>query len=393
MISIEVIDTIPFLQGISSEAAASIAEHLSLRTFLPGEYVFLRGDPGYSMFIILEGKVVITLTNAEGHDYTVATLQEGSFFGELGLLAGEPRSGHVKAVVPVLAAEIDQKGYQVLNRVFPEFNARLMQLMEERVTKRKVRWQGERVKSVKGVSRSLISHREPMNEECLPGVTQWAKDLNRLVEEIASTDANVLISGEAGTERVFIARLLISKSKANCLPSLAFNCSKPPRVRRETSSSALEEAQESALFGHVAGSTLYAKGLRRGYLDIADTGTLVLDHVEDLVPKVQTLLLRYLQSSHFSRIGSNEQRKSKVRIISTTTRDFGDDCRAGRIQQGIVRVAARTDHNNYPFAGKKRGYPRYGAGVPHPIQTQKSGADRKILNKGNERLSLVTGGL
>ena len=69
-----------------------------------------------------------------------------------------------------------------------------------------------------------------MNEECLPGVTQWAKDFNRLVEEIASTDANVLISGEAGTERVFIARLLISKSKANCLPSLAFNCSKPPKA-------------------------------------------------------------------------------------------------------------------------------------------------------------------
>ena len=72
----------------------------------------------------------------------VATLQEGSFFGELGLLAGEPRSGHVKAVVPVLAAEIDQKGYQVLNRVFPEFNARLMQLLEKRVAKRKVQVAG-----------------------------------------------------------------------------------------------------------------------------------------------------------------------------------------------------------------------------------------------------------
>jgi DNA-binding NtrC family response regulator/polyferredoxin len=322
MISREEIDTIPFLQGISPEAAANITDHISLKTFLPGEYVFLRGEPGYSMFIILEGKVVITLTNAEGHDHTVATLQEGSFFGELGLLAGEPRSGHVKAIVPVLAAEIDQKGYQVLNRVFPEFNARLMQLMEKRVAKRKVQWQGERVKSVKGISRSLLSIREPMNESCLPGITKWTEDLNRLVEEIASTDANVLISGEAGTERVFIARLLISKSKANCLPSLAFNCSKPPKVRRENSPSALEEAQESAIFGHEAGSKTYAKGLRRGYLDIADTGTLVLDHVEDLVPKVQTLLLRYLQSSHFSRIGSNEQRKSKVRIVSTTTRDL-----------------------------------------------------------------------
>ena len=357
MISREEIDTIPFLQGISSEAAANIADHLSLRTFLPGEYVFLRGEPGHSMFIILEGKVVITLTNAEGHDYTVATLQEGSFFGELGLLAGEPRSGHVKAIVPVLAAEIDQKAYQVLNRVFPEFNTRLMQLMEERVNKRKVRWQGERVKSVKGVSRSLVSRREPMNEECLPGVTQWAKDLNRLVEEIASTDANVLISGEAGTERVFIARLLISKSKANCLPSLAFNCSKPPQVRRENSPSALEEAQESALFGHVAGSTSYAKGLRRGYLDIADTGTLVLDHVEDLVPKVQTLLLRYLQSSHFSRIGSNEQRKSKVRIISTTTRDLETIVEQGGFNRELFELLRGRTITIIPLRERKEDIP------------------------------------
>ena len=357
MISREEIDTIPFLQGISSEAAASVADHLSLRTFLPGEYVFLRGDPGHSMFIILEGKVVITLTNAEGHDYTVATLQEGSFFGELGLLAGEPRSGHVKAIFPVLAAEIDQKAYQVLNRVFPEFNARLMQLMEERVTKRKVRWQGERVKSVKGVSRSLVSHREPMNEECLPGVTQWARDLNRLVEEIASTDANVLINGEPGTERVFIARLLISKSKANCLPSLAFNCSKPPRVRREDSPSALEEAQESALFGHVTGSTSYAKGLRRGYLDIADTGTLVLDHVEDLVPKVQTLLLRYLQSSHFSRIGSNEQQKSKVRIISTTTRDLETIVEQGEFNRELFELLRGRTITIIPLRERKEDIP------------------------------------
>lgn len=313
---------LPLFEGISPQAAAKIADLLTLRAFAPGEYVFMRGDPGYSMFVILEGKVAVTLPNAEGHEYTIANLQEGSFFGELGLLAGEPRSARIKAVTPLQAVEIDQAGYPALNRVFPEFNARLLQILEKRVAKAKLQWKGERVKSVKGVSRSLLSVREPMNEESLPGITKWAEDLNGLVGEIAKTDANVLISGEAGTERVFVARLLISKSNANCLPSLSLNCSTPPKVHRENSPSALGDAQESALFGHEAGSAVYAGGWRKGYLEIADTGTLILDHVEDLVPKVQTALLRYLTTSCFSRMGSDEQRKSKVRIIATTTRDL-----------------------------------------------------------------------
>ncbi len=125
MISREELNKIPLFQGISPEAAANIADHFSLRIFLPGEYVYYRGEPGNSMFVILNGRVVVTLTNAEGSDYTIATLREGNFFGELGLLVGEPRSTHVKAIASVLAAEIDQGAYQSLIRDVPDFNSRL----------------------------------------------------------------------------------------------------------------------------------------------------------------------------------------------------------------------------------------------------------------------------
>ncbi len=357
MISQERLDKLRLFEGISPQAAANIGGFLRLRTFAQGEYVFMRGDPGCSMFVILEGKVAVTLPNAEGHEYTIASLQEGSFFGELGLLAGEPRSARIKAVTPLVAAEIDQAGYPGLNRVFPEFNARLLQNLERRVAKATLQWKGERVKSVKGVSRSLLSVREPMNEECLPGVTKWAEDLNRLVGEIAGTDANVLISGEAGTERVFVARLLISKSAANGLPSLSLNCSAPPKVHRENSPSALADAQESALFGHEAGSTVYARGWRRGYLDIADTGTLILDHVEDLVPKVQTLLVRYLKTSCFSRTGSDEQRKSKVRIIATTTRNLEAMVEQGRFNRELLELLRERTITIMPLRERKEDIP------------------------------------
>ncbi|HBA53186.1 MAG TPA: hypothetical protein DCZ04_01665 [Syntrophorhabdus aromaticivorans] len=365
MISREEIDKIPLFRDISPEAAAHIADHFSLRIFLPGEYIFLRGEPGHSMFVILEGKVTATLTNAENSDYTIANAREGAFFGELGLLAGEPRSADVKAVTTVLAAEIDQEAYKSLRRVYPDFESRLLQFLAKRVVKAKLQWQGDRVKSVKGISRSLLPSREPMEEDPFPGITKWAQDLRNTIEEIASTDVNVLIVGEPGTERVLVARLIVSKGKGSTLPFLFMNCSHPPpggkvasRVEGENGSSLfIEEAQESSLFGHEAGSTVYARGWRRGYLDIADTGTLLLDHVDHLTPKVQGKLLQYLRTSTFSRIGSSEQRKSKARIIATTTEDMERLVEQGKFNGELLKLLQGRVATLIPLRERKEDIP------------------------------------
>jgi hypothetical protein len=189
--------------------------------------------------------------------------------------------------------------------------------------------------------------------------------MRKIIEEIASTDANVLIVGEKGTERVPVARLIVSKGKGKSLPTLSLNCSHPPPGGKVTSGaggensspSFIEEAQESALFGHEAGSTVYAKGKRRGYLDIADTGTLVLDHVDHLTPKIQALLLRYLQSSHYTRIGSNKQRKSKVRIIATTTADMETMVEQGRFNGELLELLRERVVTLIPLRERKEDIP------------------------------------
>jgi signal-transduction protein with cAMP-binding, CBS, and nucleotidyltransferase domain len=221
MISQNELQKMSFFREMSPEATARMGGYFSLRRFPPEEYIFLRGEPADSMFFIIEGKVVVTLTNAEGSDYTIANLREGGFFGELGLLAGEPRSAHVKAVTPVLVAEIDQVRYRALTEAFPEVDTRLTQLLSRRASRAKALWQGDRVKSAKGISRSLLPNPEPMSENYYPGVSTWARDMNRVIEEIASTDTNILIVGEPGTERVFIARLIVSKDRWKDLPFIA----------------------------------------------------------------------------------------------------------------------------------------------------------------------------
>lgn len=365
MISKEELIKIPLFAELSDEQAGIIAEHFSLRIFLPGEHIFFRGEPGHSMFVILNGKVIGTLTNAEGTDYTIATLREGTFVGELGLLAGEPRSAHVKAITPVLAAEIDQGAYRALINVFPEFESRLLQLLGKRAERVKMLWQGDRVKSVKGISRSLAPHRKPVREDPFPGVSQWARDMRKTIDEVGATDAHVLIVGETGTERVMVSRMIVSKSKRDDRPFLFMNCSHPPpggktiggAETRSDAPSFIEEAQESALFGHEAGSTSYAKATRRGYLDIADTGTLVLDHIDYLAPKVQILLLRYLQTSRFVRIGGTEERTSKVRIIATTTRDMDALVAEGKFSAELLALLRGRVIQLIPLRERKEDIP------------------------------------
>lgn len=65
-------------------------------------------------------------------------------------------------------------------------------------------WQGDRVKSDKGISRSLATQRKPVKVDPFPGVTEWARDMRKTIDEVAATDAHILIVGEKGTEYVLL---------------------------------------------------------------------------------------------------------------------------------------------------------------------------------------------
>ena len=146
--------------------------------------------------------------------------------------------------------------------------------------------------------------------------TPAAKILGDQVERLAQLDSTVLITGESGTGKTTIARMIHQRGNRADRPFVAINCASLPR-----------ELIEAELFGHERGAFTGAITDRPGRAEIANGGTLFLDEIGDLPMELQPKLLTFLQDRTFQRIGSNRPRTVDVRVIVATLRDLGQMCR------------------------------------------------------------------
>ncbi|HTJ04279.1 MAG TPA: sigma-54 dependent transcriptional regulator [Caldimonas sp.] len=136
-------------------------------------------------------------------------------------------------------------------------------------------------------------------------------NLRRVVLDIASTNADVLITGETGTGKELVARCLHDYSKRRSAHFAAINCGGIP-----------ETLFESEVFGHEAGSFTGAARRRVGKMEHAAGGTLFLDEIESMPVSLQVTLLRCLQERQFERLGSNELQPMSCRVIAATKSDL-----------------------------------------------------------------------
>jgi DNA-binding NtrC family response regulator len=156
------------------------------------------------------------------------------------------------------------------------------------------------------------------------GATQAMRELFRLVEGVAPTDATVLLLGESGTGKELLARAIHERSARQAAPFLAINCS-----------ALTDTLLESELFGHVRGAFSGASTSRLGVFEEASGGTLFLDEIGDISPATQVRLLRALQEGEIKPVGSTEIRKIDVRVIAATNRDLEAAVRAGTFRQDL----------------------------------------------------------
>jgi DNA-binding NtrC family response regulator/ferredoxin len=329
MVALQEVQALELFQGLAPETLDQVARRFEPVTFPAGTTIFYRGDPGASMFVILSGRAAVTLNNVEGLEYTIATLGPGEVFGEMALLTGEPRSANVRTVSEVKAVEVRQAAFGELIRIVPELNARLLRLLAERLGKTTIQQQVEHLEG-REIIAGLLSHQQPPEVDHYPGQTKWARQVNEAIEALADTDEPVLILGEAGTGRRIVSKLIHYRKNGDSRPLFCLDCASPPPVLRESPGGdsdpkkelLVDAGQEPALFGHEPGGAVYAKGTRRGYLELADGGTLILANVEHLNPRVQTLLCDYLRDHAFSRKGETEVQRSDVRVIATSSEDL-----------------------------------------------------------------------
>lgn len=149
------------------------------------------------------------------------------------------------------------------------------------------------------------------NFEEIIGQSAPVRQLLRNVEQVAPTDATVLIRGETGTGKELVARAVHDRSRRKDRPLVKVNCGSIP-----------SGLVESELFGHEKGAFTGATQRRIGRFELANSGTIFLDEVTELPLDTQVKLLRVLQEGEFERVGSSQTIKVDVRVIAATNRDL-----------------------------------------------------------------------
>ena len=158
----------------------------------------------------------------------------------------------------------------------------------------------------------------------LVGVGQSVAKVRQLIEQVANTEANVLILGDSGTGKEVVARNLHYHSDRKDKPFVPINCGAIP-----------PELLESELFGHEKGAFTGAISARQGRFELANGGTLFLDEIGDMPLAMQVKLLRVIQERVFERVGSNKSIKADVRVIAATHRNLENEITEGRFREDL----------------------------------------------------------
>ena len=171
----------------------------------------------------------------------------------------------------------------------------------------------------------LISERDAeFNHYGIVGRSRTMQDVISRAELVAQSKSTVLITGETGTGKEMVARLIHHRSAQREMPLIKVNCAAIP-----------ETLLESELFGHVRGAFTGATMTKRGKFALADGGSIFLDEIGTLTPTVQSKLLRVLQEREFEPLGAERTQHVDVRVIAATNRDLKQMVSDGRFQEDL----------------------------------------------------------
>jgi transcriptional regulator with GAF, ATPase, and Fis domain len=165
------------------------------------------------------------------------------------------------------------------------------------------------------------------------------------IEQVAPTDATVLITGETGTGKELLARAVHQRSRRAAKPFVEINCAAVP-----------ETLLASELFGHERGAFTGALERRAGRFEQADGGTLFLDEIGELPSEMQVLLLRVLQTREVKRLGGSGAIPTDVRIVAATNRDLNGDVADGRFRSDLFYRLKRVPGARAAPARAPRGH-------------------------------------
>lgn len=156
------------------------------------------------------------------------------------------------------------------------------------------------------------------------GKSKRMQEIFQLIQDMAETNSTVLICGENGTGKEVVASALHRSSSRAEKPFIKVNCA-----------ALADDILESELFGHIKGAFTGAVRDRVGRFEAADGGTILLDEIGDISPRLQLRLLRVLQSGEFERVGESQSRRVDVRVVAATNQDLPAKIQLGEFRQDL----------------------------------------------------------
>jgi DNA-binding NtrC family response regulator len=207
------------------------------------------------------------------------------------------------------------------------------------------------------------------------GISGVMQDVYRLIENVGQVDTAVLITGESGTGKELAAEALHAESRRKDRPLVKVDCAAMP-----------EDLLESELFGHKKGAFTGADRDRPGRLLQADKGSVFLDEIGDISPRMQLRLLRFLQEKTFNPVGQDTFVRVDVRIIAATNADLKKKVKSGLFREDLYYRLKVVEILLPPLRERKECIPLL---VHHFLVTFRNELGKKIINISDQAMEIL----
>ena len=293
-----------------------VDDELSMRELL--EYMLTK--EGYMVTCAENGRTAVKLLEKDQYDLLLCDIKLGDISG-LDVLRASKKSNEETVVILISAFATTETAVEAMNEgaydyVPKPFNKdELMHTIAKALDLRTLEHE-----------KKLLDDqlKENLHYRLLVGSSPAMRHIYKLIEQVATTKTNVLITGESGTGKELIAQAIHQESDRSDQPFVVINCGGIP-----------ETLMESELFGHKKGSFTGATQDKKGLFEIAHRGTIFLDEIGEISLPIQVKLLRAVQERVFKAVGGNDDISVDIRIISATNKNLEKEVIAGNFREDL----------------------------------------------------------
>lgn len=212
-------------------------------------------------------------------------------------------------------------------------------------------------------------------ENILVGRTPEMMEIYKTIGSVSRSKVTVLITGESGTGKELIVRAIHYNSPWRNEPFIAVNCT-----------ALTETLLETELFGHTKGSFTGAHTDKRGKFELAGEGTIFLDEIGEISPKIQVMLLRVLQEREFERVGGEKTMPMRARIIAATNRDLTEEVKTGKFREDLYYRLNVVSIHVPPLRERKDDIPLI---VKHLLQRINTEMHKNVYKVSDDTMSKI----